>query len=158
MMVMLFWYQIKLNTAKSKAVTKVLSKKLYYDFNRSFQCNKKYCGRKFCFINTWLDTDIIMVLPFEVKDVFYQQVTLGGSFSCPSPQPVVLPPHTIDQLVSEMSSSPVPQHLYNYVDALCTDVPRVVWSIFQHTQLHHFLCLVLAGPPWQPKIYTSCIN
>ena len=36
LLVVLFSYQIKLNISKSKAVTKMLSKKLYCDFNGSF--------------------------------------------------------------------------------------------------------------------------
>ena len=44
---MLFWYQIKLTMSKSKTVTKILSKKLYYDFNWSFQCNQKFVGENF---------------------------------------------------------------------------------------------------------------
>ena len=32
---------------ENKAVTKILSKKLYSDFNWSFQCNKKIVGENF---------------------------------------------------------------------------------------------------------------
>ena len=45
--VVLFSYKMKLNISKSKAVTKVLSKKLYCDLYRSSQCNKKIVGEIF---------------------------------------------------------------------------------------------------------------
>ena len=46
-LVVSFSNQIKLNISKSKAVTKILSKTLYGDFNRSFQGNKKIVGENF---------------------------------------------------------------------------------------------------------------
>ena len=45
-LVVSFSNQIKLNISRSKQV-KILSKKLYSDFNWSFVCNKKIVGENF---------------------------------------------------------------------------------------------------------------
>ena len=47
LLVVLFSNQIKLNISKSKAVAKIVSKKLCCDFNWSFQCNKKIVRENF---------------------------------------------------------------------------------------------------------------
>ena len=46
-LVVSFSNQMKLNISKNKAVTKILSNKLYSDFNCSFQGNKKIVGENF---------------------------------------------------------------------------------------------------------------
>ena len=65
-------------------------------------------------------------LPSVVMDVSYQLVEPKDSSSCLLSRLASPPLHTIDQLASEMSSSPAPQHLCRYVDAQCTGVPEVV--------------------------------